>query len=317
MRVRHSSGDERGARRFSAAVALLAATAAACQPDAPPTADESVVAVKVSPENPVVQVGAAFAFSAIAYQVNGEGRDVTDDPATDWDSTDADVLQVNADGSAEAKAEGEAYVTASVGTLTSPAQKVTVEAIPTTPPPTPTPTPAPSASHVVISEVMYDPATSEPTTEYVELHNPTGSTVSIAGWKINTKNDTAGSGFTFGPGYTIPAGGYLVLANHKASFDGSYSPAVATTGGMPSMTNTGEWIVLKEADGDVVDHVIYEAGYSGGTVPPEWCATPGSPSGTSSTGNPSKGISRKPVDRDGDNCNDWVNNTPATPGAVN
>jgi regulation of enolase protein 1 (concanavalin A-like superfamily) len=75
---------------------------------------------------------------------------------------------------------------------------------------------APLPSPVVINEILYHPISGDARDEYVELHNPTGAGAAIGGWAF-----TEGISFTFPPGRTIPAGGYLVLARDAARLLGT------------------------------------------------------------------------------------------------
>lgn len=88
---------------------------------------------------------------------------------------------------------------------------------------------APKVGPVVISEIMYNPPTvpgaayPDQDYEYIELHNTTGSPVTLEGydadmgitlgWKF-----TEGVDYTFPLGTTIPANGYLIVAKNPAVF---------------------------------------------------------------------------------------------------
>ncbi len=41
-----------------------------------------------------------------------------------------------------------------------------------------------AANHLLLSEVLYDPAGPEPGAEFVELYNPTGQPVTLTGWSL-------------------------------------------------------------------------------------------------------------------------------------
>jgi hypothetical protein len=65
----------------------------------------------------------------------------------------------------------------------------------------------PLRSEIVINEIMYNPISGDSDDEYVELFNPGQDLVNVGGWQF-----TAGIRYTFAPGVSIPAGGYLVVA---------------------------------------------------------------------------------------------------------
>src|SRR6185295_12372052 len=62
---------------------------------------------------------------------------------------------------------------------------------------------------VVINEIMYHPLSGEG--EYVELHNRGVTSTNIGGWRF-----TAGIEFTFPAGWSLPAGGYCVVAKNAS-----------------------------------------------------------------------------------------------------
>jgi hypothetical protein len=132
--------------------------------------------------------------------------------------------------------------------------------------------------HVVISEIMYHPEGSH--LEYVELYNPTASTVTLnesAGpWRIDSS-----VGFTFGAGVSIPSHGRLVVVGFDPAMDtamlniftSAYSTGLLTPGvdivgpWTGNLSNGGERLAIERPlDPDlpdtnipwvVVDEVIY------------------------------------------------------------
>jgi 5'-nucleotidase len=72
--------------------------------------------------------------------------------------------------------------------------------------------PVVTANHVVVSEVYYDVDGlhgDEPAHEWIELHNPTATPVSLEGWSII---DTSGSIDVIPTGVVLAANGYVILA---------------------------------------------------------------------------------------------------------
>jgi hypothetical protein len=104
----------------------------------------------------------------------------------------------------------------------------------------------PLASDVVINEIMYNPISGDNDDEFVELHNPGPLPVDVGGWQF-----TAGIRYTFAPGATIPAGGYLVVAANVSRLATNY-PGLnsATLAGNfnGNLSNGGERLALGRPD---------------------------------------------------------------------
>lgn len=105
---------------------------------------------------------------------------------------------------------------------------------------------------VILSEIMYHPASENVLEEYIELYNKGAGAVNLAAWRF-----TAGVQFTF-PSVSIPAGGYLVVAADLATFTNKY-PGVSNVIGnwVGLLSNAGEDIDLDDALGRRVDSVRY------------------------------------------------------------
>ena len=121
-------------------------------------------------------------------------------------------------------------------------------------------------SDVVINEVMYHfpPNSSTPTTpvtdnpeEWIELYNKGAATVSLAGWTL----DDAVS-FTFPPGAVLDAGDYMVIAKDAAALTAKWPERSARIIGnfSGSLSNSGERIALKDANGNPADETRYSNG---------------------------------------------------------
>ena len=113
---------------------------------------------------------------------------------------------------------------------------------------------AAAQAQIVITEIMYNPPESgQDTLEYVELYNNTNATVDVSGWSF-----TQGFEFVFPAGFTIPANGYVVIAKNIAYFQSKFgfAPLEWVTGG--ALTNSGEDLELRDANGNVIDYVDYK-----------------------------------------------------------
>jgi len=98
----------------------------------------------------------------------------------------------------------------------------------------------PARGQVVINEIMYNPGPSHPDSEYVELLNPTPSTVDLSGYQFEE-----GIEFRFPQGMKLPGGAYLVVCRNKAAFAVAYpgvSNVLGPYGG--GLDNSGEKLEL-------------------------------------------------------------------------
>ena len=107
------------------------------------------------------------------------------------------------------------------------------------------------ADHVVISEVMPDPAANESSAEWVELYNPTAETVDLGGWELTEGSEAEA---TLPSGAKIRAHGYYLIG------DDGWAPGVESWPDPDheeniSLTNSGGHIELRKENGDKVDLV--------------------------------------------------------------
>jgi len=105
---------------------------------------------------------------------------------------------------------------------------------------------------VVISEIMYHPASELDSEEWIELYNAGPDSVNLAGWRINRGVD-----YTF-PSMTLNAGAYLVVAADVAAFQAAHPGVGNVVGGwVGRLSNSGEEIEIEDASGERVDLVHY------------------------------------------------------------
>lgn len=83
---------------------------------------------------------------------------------------------------------------------------------------------SPAPAQIVINEVLPDPGSMFDGSEYIELHNPTGSAIDITGWVLATPEFDGSCGgdhlYAFPVVTTIQAGGYLVIAKDNLDVPG-------------------------------------------------------------------------------------------------
>jgi len=123
-------------------------------------------------------------------------------------------------------------------------------------PPTPPEKPDPSkAGDVLITEVMANPVglTAFPETEYVEIHNVSGSAIEMSGWTFVYDGKAVAL-----PETTLPANAYAVIYRAGRSIFigvGGIDMPVAT---FPSaLANTGKTLQIVNSKGIVIDEVEY------------------------------------------------------------
>lgn len=118
---------------------------------------------------------------------------------------------------------------------------------------------------LLITEVMYNPPAFTPPGftapvdgdefEFIELKNIGSAPVNLYNVRL-----AAGIDFTFPPGATVPAGGFVVLAKNPARFSLKY-PGVAVAGQYgpgSSLSNGGETLTLVDAFGDTIMSFTYD-----------------------------------------------------------
>lgn len=123
--------------------------------------------------------------------------------------------------------------------------------------------PAPAAlraQQAVINEFMYSPAAGA--AEWVELFNLSGTPVNLRGWTIS---DRSGSASVLSPDdCVVQPGEYIVIAQSVPIAPGwELLPcAVLRPAPFPSLNNSGDDIVIRDAEGKLVDSLSYTGSWS-------------------------------------------------------
>jgi DNA/RNA endonuclease YhcR with UshA esterase domain len=160
-----------------------------------------------------------------------------------------------------------------------------------------------SSDHLLLTEVVYDPALTEPEGEWIELFNPTGASVSLSGWKLrDNRSEDALPEFILSPGHflVVAASGTAFLAAYPG-FGGNLVSIEGAIGN--GLANGGDQIVLLDSQGAQVDAMSYG---SDSTVFNPGCA--GVSEGES--------LARWPNDADTDRASDWTAQPQPDPGSA-
>lgn len=113
---------------------------------------------------------------------------------------------------------------------------------------------------IIISEIFADPTPSIglPEAEFLEIHNRSTKAFDVAGWKIIDATTEK-----ILPSKIVFPGDYVVLVNSSSAnlFEGFKN--VLPVPGFPTLTNTGELLVLKDNSGLLIDSVRYNDDWYG------------------------------------------------------
>ena len=114
------------------------------------------------------------------------------------------------------------------------------------------------AGPVIISEVHYHPARGD--SEFIELYNAGQTPVDLAGYQIPDGNPF--SAFTVPGPFTLQPGAYGLLVANQAEFLNHYgqhlAPQIIAQWGDGQLSNNGEIITVRDADGAVVTSFSYD-----------------------------------------------------------
>lgn len=176
------------------------------------------------------------------------------------------------------------------------------------------PTPTVPTGKVVVSEVLFDPASAsqggDTYNEWVEIHNGMNIPVDLHGWTMHdtvlgTATDTLATTTLM-----LPPGGYLIVTRSTTTDtfwapypDGTLIVYLGEPLGSGGLSNAGEAVVLRDAAGAMVDGVSW--GTNTSVLDPSVSLT-GFVEGMS--------IARTPVSTDTDTAADWTILATPTPG---
>jgi len=105
---------------------------------------------------------------------------------------------------------------------------------------------------VIINEIMYCAPVLGFAEAWVELFNRGSATVDLTGWALG-----GGIQYSFAPGTTLSAGGYLVVANQVAHLQSEY-PGITVVGPFTGkLSHRDDSIILTDAAGNTANQVHY------------------------------------------------------------
>jgi len=107
--------------------------------------------------------------------------------------------------------------------------------------------------NVVIAQVAYDTPGDDAAEEFVDLYNPTETTVNLDGWSLAD----AASAWYLPSGVVISSGSYLSVARDAGGFRGLYGKDPDVSGMTLALNNDGDQLTLADPSGPV-DYVAYE-----------------------------------------------------------
>ncbi len=118
-------------------------------------------------------------------------------------------------------------------------------------------TPGSSNADLVISEVAWMGTTASSNDEWIELHNPTGNVVDLAGWTLAAADGTPSISLSG----VVPSLGYFLLERTDDSSVPEVGAGLIYTG---ALENGGEILELRDGGGSLIDWVdLWHAGNNG------------------------------------------------------
>jgi hypothetical protein len=124
---------------------------------------------------------------------------------------------------------------------------------------------------LVINEIMYAPFTDQ--AEWVELYNPTSSSVDLKNWTLSDMRTASGSQNVFSVTrnrLVVPAGGYAVVSSDSSIY--SLFPSLRTppsnvivtvlNRSSLSLNNDGDDVIIKDFAGTIIDSLRYSPSWN-------------------------------------------------------
>ncbi|MEZ4641900.1 MAG: lamin tail domain-containing protein [Chloroflexota bacterium] len=116
----------------------------------------------------------------------------------------------------------------------------------------------PDNANILLDAIYYDGYESGDQDEAIRLRNLSDSTADIGGWQLA---DSGGSAAVLPTNIPLPAGATIWLARDEAAFlrQFGFAPGLVLAN-WPGFSNEGDAVILRDADGFLVDVAVYENG---------------------------------------------------------
>ena len=182
------------------------------------------------------------------------------------------------------------------------------------------------ATHLVINEVDYDQIGTD-SNEFVEVYNPTSSSVSLSSLALVLVNGSNNAEYTrvglSSAGASLPAGGYLVIADNGVSLPGGV-PVIRLGPSNEIQDGAPDGVALIDTSSNtLVDALSYEGSITAAQIsgfPTTVSLVEGTalPIGTADSNSINVSLGREPNGIDSEDASsDWVVDSTPTPGAAN
>lgn len=113
---------------------------------------------------------------------------------------------------------------------------------------------------IIVTEFFADfsPVIGLPEAEFVEIYNQSVNPVQLESWRI-----TDGSSVGYFPGKIILPGDYVIVTSSAAAGSFSTFGSVIGLANFPTLNNSGDFIILKDESGVLVDSINYSSSWYG------------------------------------------------------
>jgi len=172
-----------------------------------------------------------------------------------WDSLNADIASVDADGTVRGLRTGTARIRIRMDSLTAEYEIIVERLV--------------DYSRIMLTEVFYDPAGSDDGREFIEIYNDNEYGFDISGMQI-IDGSPSSAPFTFPEGSHIDAKSYVVVAQSQDGFFSLFGRQPDYSGFAFALNNSGETVFFTKKDGSHVDAVFIKGGSAEYPAPASW-----------------------------------------------